>query len=112
MNNKLKCPSNNIISNFVDGDLPAESEEFTHILNCKKSQKTIDLYTEISKSVQKDMSNIDHNITDRIKKGVFDKLHVIEFEAKNDDYILQDEEFEWLAAGTKKEESENKRPKK
>jgi hypothetical protein len=112
MKNNLKCPSDNIISGYVDGELSTDSEEFNHILNCNKCQKTVVMYTEISKTLQKDINNVSQGITERIKKRVFDKLHCIEFEPENDNCILKDEEFEWLAAGTKKEEIKNKLPKK
>ena len=103
MKNKIKHPSNSIISVYVDNELDSNSKEFKHILNCKKCQKVVNMYVNIEKAVKEGIKHISKEITGRIKKGVQNRLNLIKFNSNTEISLLDDEELKWVAGGTQQE---------
>ena len=110
--NNSKCPSDSAISAYVDGTFSPDAKEAMHILHCSKCQEIVDVYIKIRDLVQKDANSIPQDVKNRIKRKVIEKLSCTRFEHNAKDLVLNDEEFECLAAaGTGKKGSKTK-PKK
>jgi len=61
----------------------------------------------LNNTIKKGILKVPNGIISKIKKNVRTKINCIDFNANNNHSTLNDEEFEWLAAGTKEHHQSN-----
>ena len=96
----MKCPNKKYLHLYTDGVLSPDTKEYIHIKNCKKCMEEVNFYLNVANNIKSNSASIPKTILERIKAKVKDKIHTVEYKETNN-YILEDDEIEHLAAAKK-----------